>query len=489
MNLSSYAKIAIFFITMGVGGGAYIITSSDNLSGLNTREYETVIYDATGISTRTKIYQAGVVIGKVKDITLNENEAILKILLLKDVQLREGSLISRKSSSILGTSILSVDPGSMSKPVIPPGGRIKAARPTGGMDAAMNTVSDLGEQVSELLRDFQQNQLALLTISLETFNSIAMKIDNQTDDELERISRILESVALITERFERIMAQGEINGTGPAGDLYGTLENIRAITEEIAQGRGNVGQVIFDDQVYESLLTSLRGIEVSVEKLNGTLDSIKTAANSATTVIDDAGEIVKRAVGLGIQVDASGSYLAQSNNVQAGASIRLVPSSNDRWYRIGVSSVPDGNRYRTVKEVYDEHGNPIPQGYTDTTETKYNTFAIDAELARSFGILTIRGGLIESTGGLGLDLQPLKWVGISGDLFNFRSGEPPNLRGTVTLYPFFDPDADKPWNWIYIKGGINDSLAENRDFFIGGGVRFADREVKGLVGLFPALNN
>jgi phospholipid/cholesterol/gamma-HCH transport system substrate-binding protein len=59
----------------------------------------------------------------------------------------------------------------------------------------------------------------------------------------------------------------------------------------------------------------------------------------------------------------------------------------------------------------------------------------------------------------------------------------------VTFYPFFDPDGEKPWNWIYLRGGMSNILNNRRDFFIGGGVRFADREVKGLVGLLPAAGS
>jgi phospholipid/cholesterol/gamma-HCH transport system substrate-binding protein len=103
-------------------------------------------------------------------------------------------------------------------------------------------------------------------------------------------------------------------------------------------------------------------------------------------------------------------------------------------------------------------------------------------------MFTLRGGLYETTAGLGLDVQPLKWINISGELFNFQTGELPNFRGAVTFYPFFNPDSDKPWNWIYLRGGINDALSGNRDFFIGGGLRFADREVKGLIGLIPSFN-
>ena len=457
------------------------------MSDFSTREYETIIADATGLSTRSKIYQAGVVVGRVKGITLSENEAILKLALVKDIKVREGAVISRKSSSILGTSILTLEPGDSLSPFIPPGGRLSAAKDSGDMTAVMGTVQELGGQISQLLKDFQQNQLALLAISLETFNSIALKINDQSDAELERISRILESVALITERMERIMAQGENQGAGPAADIYGTLENLRIITEEISRGRGNVGQTIFDDQLYASLLSTMQRIEVAVLKLQDALDTINTVATSAGTVIDNANVIVERAVGLGVQVDASGSYFTQANQAQAGASIRIVPASNDRWYRLGVSSAPNGYSTRTVTEIFDEDGSS--KRYKDTTETKYSIFTIDAELARCFGFLTIRGGLIENTGGIGLDIQPLRWVELSGEVFNFRTGEAPNLRGTLTIYPFFNPDSDKPWNWIYIKGGINDSLNNSRDFFVGGGLRFADREIKGLVGLLPALNN
>jgi len=487
MSFSRYAKIALFFIVVGSLGCAYIIASANGMNDFNSNEYVAVLADATGLSTRSKMYLAGVVVGRVKAITLVDNEAVLRLGILKKIKIYENAVISRKSSSILGTSILNLNPGSESRPLLAAGGRIGTLRDTSDMNAVIGTVQDLGGQVSGLLKDFQENQLALLSVSLETFNSIAKKINDRSDEELLRISRILESVALITERTERIFAQADINGTGPVGDVNGTLRNIRMISEEIRLGRGNVGQAIYDDQLYNSFLSTMQGIEVAVVKLQDTLDSINSAAQGASTVIGNANVIVEKAVGLGVQVDTSASYLTSANQVQAGASIRLTPESNDRWYRIGVSSVPNGVSSRTVRETLDAQGNV--RVYKDTTETKYSTMAIDAELARRFGIVTIRGGLLESTAGFGLDVQPVRWASASAEVFNFKNGELPNLRGTLTVYPFFDPNSDKPWNWVYLKGGISDSLNDSRDFFVGGGIRFADREIKGLVGLVPALNN
>jgi len=478
MSSINYIKIALFFVVLGTAGAGYVVLSVNGIGTFNTQTYEAVLDDASGLSTRSKVYLAGVAVGKVQGIELNGAEARLKIVLLKDVEIRRDAVLSRRPSSLLGTSVLSLDPGTELTPIIPPGSLINTVPPSGDINAAMGLVQDLGGQIKLLLEEFRTSQMALLAVSLETFNSIAQKIEAESDSQLDNISRILESVALITERTERLLQSGEGDISGSIADVREALANIRLVTAEIAAGRGNVGQAVYDDQLYYSILAT-------AEKTGTALDNISSLVQNADKVVTNAGEVVNKALGLGIQVDTNARYDIIGETMRASASIRLDPASNDRWYRIGVTSTPEGVTSRTVKETVDGTGNPV--SYEDTTETKY-TVAVDAELARSFGFLTIRGGLLESTAGLGLDLQPLKWLGLSGEVFNFRTGEYPNLRGTLTLYPFFNPDSDKPWNWIYLRGGINNALTGSRDYFVGGGIRFADREVKGLVGLAPVFN-
>jgi phospholipid/cholesterol/gamma-HCH transport system substrate-binding protein len=348
----------------------------------------------------------------------------------------------------------------------------------------MSMVGDIGGQVSLILEEFRTNQLALIAVSLEAISSIAEKIDAQSDAQLDRISRVLESAALISERTERILRSNEGNITGSMTEIYEALANIRAITGEIASGRGNFGEAVYDNSLYSSVLATAVKTEDAAGKLGAALENISSLAKTTDTVITNAGEIVDRALGLGIQVDTNARFDIIAQTMRAAASIRLDPRSNDRWYRVGVSSAPDGVSSRTVKETIDGSGRTT---YEDTTETQYSV-AVDAELARKFGLVTLRGGLLESTAGIGLDIAPFNWLNLSGEIFRFQAGEPPNLRSSLTVYPFFNPDSDKPWNWIYIRGGINNTLSVNRDYFIGGGLRFADREVKGLVGLVPVFN-
>jgi len=484
MNSASYIKIALFFVILGGAGTTYVVLSANGIGTLNTKTYEAVLSDASGLSTRSKVYLAGVPVGKVQNIELVGTEAHLKIMLLKDVELRRDAVLSRRPSSLLGTSVLSLDPGTELTPIIPAGSLINTAPTAGDINAAMGIVQDLGGQIGILLEEFRTNQMALLAVSLETFNSIARKVDDQSEAQLDRISRILESAALISERTERILRNGEGELSSSVADIHEALANIRSITGEIAAGRGNLGQALYDDRLYDSVLATMEKTEIAAGKLGEAIDSINSLVKTTDGVIANAGEIVNKALGLGIQVDTNARYDILARTMRAGASVRLDPASNDRWYRIGVSSSPDGVTSRTVKEITDNLGNVE---YEDISETKY-TVSVDAELARRFGFLTLRGGLLESTAGIGMDIQPLNWISLSGEVFDFQTGELPNLRGTLTFYPFFNPDSNKPWNWIYLRGGINNALSSRRDYFIGGGLRFADREVKGLVGLVPVFN-
>ncbi|MDR2247813.1 MAG: MlaD family protein [Treponema sp.] len=488
MNGFRYVKISLFFIILGAAGTVYIVMSADGLNSFNTKIYNVTLDDATGLSTRSQVYLAGVPVGKIRAIDLDGTQARLKVAFLKNVDIRGDAKIARKSSSILGTSILALDPGTEHTPIVPAGGRINAERETRDLNAVLGVVQELGGQISSILEEFQTNQMRLLAVSLETFNALAAKVNAQSDAELERISRILESLASVTERVDRLLVSREADIGGSVEEIHAALENIRAITGDIRAGRGNLGQVLQDGHLYGELLSTVEKTGAAAEQLRTALDSVNTLAVNINGVVTTAGEIVDRANGLGISIDAQGRYEFLSRQMRSGASLRLDPASNDRWYRIGVSSAPEGVTTRKITEVTTGTPAGTVTGYEDSTQTTY-TVAIDAEIARRFGPVTIRGGLLENTAGVGLDVQPLKWLSLSGEVFRFRTGEAPNLRGTLTFYPFFDPGSNKPWNWLYLQGGINNSLRDERDFFIGAGVRFADREVKGLVGLAPVFGN
>lgn len=484
MSMMRYIKVGLFFVSLGVAGTTYVVMSTDGFNQFNTRDYEVIMDDATGLSTNSKVYLAGVPVGKIRSINLTGDDALLTISFLKGVEIRADATVMRKSSSILGTSILALTPGSETASVLKAGGRIAPTPGEASMTALLGSTQDLSAQLADILREFQENQMKLLAVSLETFNSIALKLDERSNAELDRVSRILESTAAITERVDAILADREGDIGASATDIRIALENLRAITEEIRGGQGNIGKTLYDDELYDNLVKTAQETNVAASKLQDAIDSVNALAKNADTVVQDAGKIVSKANGLGVQVNTAGRYDIMSSGFRGGASLRLEPDSKDRWYRVGVTDAPDGTTKKTVTEVTGTAGS----SRTETNETSYGV-AIDAELARRFGAFTLRGGMLESSVGVGFDFQPASWLSLSGEAFKFATGTLPNVRGTVTFFPFFDPWSSKPWNWIYLTGGITDALAPNRDYFVGAGLRFADEEIRGLVGLVPLAGN
>ncbi|GHU48400.1 hypothetical protein FACS1894200_05370 [Spirochaetia bacterium] len=477
MKIPRLAKIGLFFLILGVGGIAYIIMSSDGFSGFNTDTFEVTIDDATGLSTRSKIFMAGVAVGKVEKITLVGTHALLSIALEKGLEIGADAKLARKSSSILGTSILTIEPGHPMSSRAMPGDRLEADNSPDGINAVIDMAGDLSTQVGGVLKEFQQTHLALLAVTIETVNSIAKKIDAQMDDELDRVSRILESVAAITAQTEKLMGRHDADLDGTLSGLYGTIDNLRAITGEIRSGEGNIGKTIYDDKLYTSILAA-------ANEATAALTNINKLVTDADGVVTGVAEIVDQAAGISVELDSFARYDFRYGEGRGGASLRLIPRSNDRWYSIGVSSAPNGVTTLTTERITDSsNGNRVVE-----TEKTTNALLIDAQVARTFGPLTLRGGILENTAGVGFDFQPIKWGSLSAEFFDFANEENPNLKSFVTFYPFFNPNSNKPWNWIYLRSGVNNILDPKRDFFVSGGLRFTDKEVKGLVGLIPVLS-
>ena len=72
---------------------------------------------------------------------------------------------------------------------------------------------------------------------------------------------------------------------------------------------------------------------------------------------------------------------------------------------------------------------------TTYTEEKYdNSWKVSAPIARKFSGLTVKGGVIESTGGLGLDYELLKnRLTLGADVWDFSRKDLPHLKAVRQL--------------------------------------------------------
>jgi phospholipid/cholesterol/gamma-HCH transport system substrate-binding protein len=129
----------------------------------------------------------------------------------------------------------------------------------------------------------------------------------------------------------------------------------------------------------------------------------------------------------------------------------------------------------------------FPDGHTEVFTVNRTEFrdelAISAMVGWKWSGFTLRGGLIESRGGGGIDFATLRnRLRFSADMWDFNRGPSdfaPHAKISTRYY--FSPS-------VYVTGGWDDFLNKSRhsdSIFFGAGLRWTDDDIKYLLGSVP----
>lgn len=97
-------------------------------TGNDTYEVKAVFSSATGLKKDTDIKIAGVSVGTVTSITLDNYEAVVAMKIRNDIQLQDDCIASINTMGLLGDAYIEISPGG-SDVIIPSGGRIRETEP------------------------------------------------------------------------------------------------------------------------------------------------------------------------------------------------------------------------------------------------------------------------------------------------------------------------------------------------------------------------
>jgi phospholipid/cholesterol/gamma-HCH transport system substrate-binding protein len=457
--MSRLAKIGLFVIVVAAVGSYYIVRSWNGFSSGNTYRVEVIMDDASGLTVDSEIFMAGVPVGTIQAIQLREGRARLVLAVSEDVDLYADATVVKEASSLLGTSIIELDPGGAGGAQLEGGDRIRNVSVQGEFGQTLETAESAGEEITALVQELRRQHLEILESSLRAIDRIANRIDRRSAQDLEEVSRIIAEVSATVERISLLVDRRDEDIDRSIASMQRSIHNVEEVTAQVKSGEGNIGRAVYDDELYDRVV----GVAEETEAL------------------------VRQIRGLGVQVGFESAYLTERQAAQSEFSLRLLPESEKGYYQVGVVDTPGGvTEEETVVEEVTSGGSTT----TTTTERRVTSDEIrfNALIARHFGPVTLRGGLIESTGGFGLDFRLVDQVVLSGEMFDF-GGEGPNLRAGGTVYPFYHPDRNRPWYWLYLSGGVADILdTEGITPYFGGGLRFTDEDVRGLVGLIPLGN-
>jgi len=91
-------------------------------------ELKAVFSNSGGLKTGSSVVIAGVDVGRVKEISLQNYQARVTLTLPVDVKIQEDAIASVKTKGLIGEKYIEISPGGSEK-LIPPGGRIRDTQP------------------------------------------------------------------------------------------------------------------------------------------------------------------------------------------------------------------------------------------------------------------------------------------------------------------------------------------------------------------------
>lgn len=424
------ASLVIGSMVMKVNDGGAVLSGS--------KEYYFRIDDATGLVPKSGVKMAGIKVGVIDQIVLDEGRARLNLLIYGDVQLFKDAKVLVKMSGILGDKFVDLHRGTEAAGELPEGSEVGRVQTFGAVDNVVDEIS----QLSASLKDVSQSILAATNGEGDRSKPLAKIIDNlermsghlaeMTEENRESLETIVDDIRSVSGGLRKTLEKDNL------AKIDRTLANIESITDKVNQGEGTIGKLVNDEKTVTSLNTAIDGV-------NRFLDAaarIQTSVNLRT------------------------EYLNQSALSRTYFGVRITPGL-DRYYDIAVVDDPMGVMER-VDTTLSTGG-----ATTQSTETKVwrNKVKFTALLAKNFYDFTIRGGIIESSGGLGLDYHMFrKRFSVGVEAFDFQPGST-RWRGAVKFVPY---------RGFSIIAGADDWSSSTRPFssYLGAGLEFTNDDFK-----------
>lgn len=400
------------------------------------------IESASGIDNKTSVVMAGVPIGQVSKISLvGPNRAELDLEIDKGVIVTSATEVRVKTTGFLGDTYIELYQLNNAGLVLKAGDRLTHVTPGGDLTGQLSDIASDVKAITGTLKTLMAGDDSSFAKSLRNVEQITNSLKNVTTGNEANLNAIIANLKDVSINLNRMVAHNE-------GNVNATLNNVASITDKMKNGEGTIGRLLND--------------ESTVDKINESLDGINN-------IVGGTGRLQ---VGIGYHSE----YLGASQEFKQYVGLQVQPRP-DKYFSFEFVDDPAPPASTTITKTKITSGGKTSSVTEESNVQDLNKFRFSAQFAKKFYALTFRGGMIESTGGAGLDFNqgPL---GLQFSAFDFKVKRtaPPHLK----LMSTFNLTQS-----IYLLGGLDDFVNDDQDldWFLGAGLRFTDDDVKSLFGL------
>jgi len=482
--MKSLVKVGVFATLCLIVLGVLIWKVEDFTFSKKGQHLSAVFDSVAGLDDKAAVRVAGVRVGQVDGLGLLGNRARIHMVLAKPLPLTVGTTARIANLGLLGEKYVELVPGPPNAPPLPENAVLVGSTPP-SLDDAMAKINDIGTSIQKvtgqlagtdmggglnrLVADIQLTSAEIRALVAENRAGVASGIRN-VDALTATLARELPRLAAETNRaLDQISAlvadnRGNVSGTLTnarelTAKLQTSADNLSAISGKIASGQGTVGKLVNDEKAYNDVLSTLDTIKGGVQTLSESLGGFNKFR---------------------IDLDMQGFYLQKSKDSLTALRLDIDPQDGKHVYRAGIVSTPEGKR----SEKTQTYTVTPPGGVAETTTIHTLTQERSYSATALFGYKApkdarLYAGIIEGTGGAQIE-YPLPVLDrrllLSFEAFDFN--RPSDQRAHLRLLGRYQFAPN-----LYLVGGYDDPLERNRSFFLGGGIRWNDENIKRLLGL------
>lgn len=462
-NAARVGLMVVLGLIVTVAVYRYVDERASTKSGYTVHAY---FDDVQGLVTKSRVLIAGIPVGYISRIRLEGDRARVDLRVEGSVTLYEDAEIVLRSLSLLGERVLVIHPGTPGLPEIPDGGEIRVALEGVQTDDILVTVNDIAQSVrritTQLERVFGTDEAGdRMQGALRNLSDALENIKVVTDEAGPRVIRIMENVEMATGDINEIIQRrkGEIDrGIAEVDDTIASihraaeqlnlvLEDIKEVSGRTARGEGTIGRLTQD----EALIDEVEGVAEGLNSFVGGLNRLRTI------------------------VELRSEYYALSSAFKTYFSLYLKPREG-RYFLVQIVDDPRGT-VNVTDTIIRQSPPPLfePNEFRRTEISRTDRLKFSAQLGKTISFATFRFGIIESSGGLGMDLNVVdNRLEFNIDMFDIGRFSFPRLRVRASY---------ELLRRFWILAGVDNILTGERDYFFGLQLRFDDEDLKPLIPL------
>ncbi len=408
--------------------------------------------DIAGLPEKALVKISGVEVGRVSEIELKGRKAEVIAWIEHNIKIHRDCKARIIPTGIIGTKYLEMTLGSEDEPLLRDGDVISGIEPI-SYDEVINKLMAGVDKLGKTIESFgmEEGFGKDLKATISNIKEISQKInlalgpEEELRDTVKNIGEFSDNVRKLAKNLNQVVEENRDN-------LKKTLDGLSTISEDLKEALNSISNVAKKIEEGEGVLGKLITDKEMAEDLKDSFENVKKASHEAERVLT-------RISGFTTAWDYQLHYNTDDEKFRNDFGLKIMPK-------------PDKFYYFAANNIAEKDGQDYDEG-----DQKINSFT--AQIGKSFGPLTLYGGLIRSSGGVGVGFRPFgkEWFELFTEAFRFDRKVDGDSKAWVNAGGKF-----KVTKWLYLKANAEDIL-ETQSFNTTLNLSIEDEDLAYLLGL------